>query len=129
MAYRLPTAPPKEDALPMELIDLLTQLKHLDYSQKKYHVDSLGEYVQLVFNPDHLQTWLDAISKLLGPPIKTEEQPVTEDILRLTENVGEIFDHQTLYYREIEGQSVMAMLWPWSSQEAITLKIMIFNRG
>ena len=111
----------------MELIDLLAQLKHLEYSQKKYHVDRLGEYVQLVLKPRHMQVWLDALSDLLGPPIKTDEQPVTENILRITEDFGEIFDHQILYYRDIEDQRLMAMLWPWSSQEAITLKIMILN--
>ena len=66
----------------MELIDLLSQLKHLDYSQKKYHVDSLGEYVQLVFHPRHLQDWLHTITGILGQPIKTDQQPVTEELLR-----------------------------------------------
>ena len=113
----------------MELIDLIDRLKHLEYSQKKYHVDSLGEYAQLVFNRRHLTAWMEAIAKVLGPPIKTDVQPVTEDIIHITEDFGEIFDHQTLYYREIDGQRIMAMLWPWSDQDAITLKMMILNNG
>lgn len=111
----------------MELIDLIDQLKHLEYSRKKYHVDRLGEYAQLVFHRRHLPAWLEALAKMMGPPIKTDRQPVTEDIIRLTADFGEIFDHQTLYYREIDGQRIMAMFWPWSDQEAITLKMMILN--
>ena len=113
----------------MELIDLTDQLKHLAYAQKKYHVDRLGEYAQLVFDRRHLPAWMEALSKILGSPLKTDGQPVTEDIIRITEDFGEIFDHQTLYYREIDGQRIMAMFWPWSDQEAITLKIMILNNG
>lgn len=113
----------------MELIDFISKLKHLDYSQKKYHVDGLGEYAQLVFHPRHMSEWLETISALLGPPLKTDRESVSEDIVRLTEDFGEIFDHQTLYYREIDGQRIMAMFWPWQNDEAITLKIMILNRA
>lgn len=112
----------------MELIELLAQLNHLDYSQKKYHVDRYGEYAQLVFAHKHLQVWLDAIVQILGEPVKTADQPVTSDILNLTEDFGEIFDHQTLFYREIDHQRIMAMFWPWSNDESITLKIMIQKR-
>lgn len=111
----------------MELVDLIAQFKHLEYSQKKYHVDSLGEYAQLVFHRRHLPAWRDAIVNLLGPAIKTDDQPVTDDIIRLTEDFGEIFDHQTLYYRQVDGQRIMAMFWPWRSQDAVTLKMMILN--
>jgi hypothetical protein len=111
----------------MELVDLISQIKHLEYSQKNYHVDSLGEYAQLVFKSRHLPAWEAAIAKVFGPPLKTDAQPVTDDIIRLTEDFGEIFDHQTLYYREIDGQRVMAMFWPWRSQDAITLKMMILS--
>lgn len=112
----------------MELIDLIAKLKHLEYSQKKYHVDSHGEYAQLVFSNSHMEAWLDCIGGMLGPPIKTAKQPVTEDIVRLTADFGEIFDHQTLFYSEIDMQRIMAMFWPWTNQTSTTLKMMILNK-
>lgn len=112
----------------MELVDIISSLNHLDYSQKKYHVDRLGEYAQLVFDRSHLEAWLDAMTALLGPPVKTDAQPVTEDIIRLTEDFGEIFDHQTLFYRELDRQRIVAMFWPWNRQDAVTLKIIILHQ-
>jgi len=113
----------------MELIDLLAKLTHLEYSQKKYHVDRFGEYAQLVFPHEKWQIWLDALAEILGEPVKTADQPVTSEIIDLTKDFGEIFDHQTLFYREIDHHRIMAMFWPWSNNESITLKIMVLNRS
>ncbi len=112
----------------MELIDLIAKIGRLEYSQKKYHVDRFGEYAQLVFNSRNMEAWLECIGVILGAPVKTAEQNVTDDIVQLTKDFGEIFDHQTLFYREIDGQRIMAMFWPWKDQEATTLKIMILNK-
>jgi len=111
----------------MDLIDLLAKLKHLDYAQKKYHVDRHGEYVQLVFSSKHLADWMASIAAILGDPVKIADQPVSADIMALTQDLGEIFDHQTLYYHEIDHHRIMAMLWPWNNGESITLKIMILK--
>jgi len=111
----------------MDLIDLLAKLKHLDYAQKKYHVDRHGEYVQLVFSSKDLSAWMASISAILGDPVKTAGQPVNADVTALTRDFGEIFDHQTLYYQTVDHHRIMAMLWPWNNRESITLKIMILK--
>lgn len=111
----------------MELIDLIEKLKHLEYSQKKYHVDRHGEYAQLVFSNQHMKEWLECIGDMLGEPVKTAQQPVSEEIIGLTEEFGEIFDHQTLFYREIDSHRVIAMFWPWKDREFTTLKIMVLT--
>jgi hypothetical protein len=113
----------------MELIDLIVKLKHLDYSQKKYHVDRRGEYAQLVFSSRHMKEWLECIAEMLGPPVKTAQQPVSEEIIALTEDFGEIFDHQTLFYREVDRHRVIAMFWPWKDREFTTLKIMVLTKA
>ncbi len=112
----------------MELVDIITQVKHLACTQKKYHVDRHGEYVQLVFRNTYLKSWLDKIEAILGAPIKKADQPVTEELVELTEDFGEIFDHQTLFLQEIDDQRVMAMFWPWRNQGMTTLKLMILNK-
>ena len=63
-----------------------------------------------------------------SPNLARTDQPVTDTIIRLTEDFGEIFDHQTLFYHEIDGQRIMAMFWPWSNQEFITIKLMILTK-
>jgi hypothetical protein len=74
----------------MELIDLLSKLKHLDYTQKKYHVDRHGEYVQLVFSSKHLPAWMESIASILGAPVKMADQPVNKDVIALTEDHGNV---------------------------------------
>jgi len=111
----------------MELVDIITQVKHLACTQKKYHVDRHGEYAQLVFRNTDLKNWLDKIEAILGTPIKKADQPVTKELVKLTEDFGEIFDHQILFFKEIDDQRVMAMFWPWRNQDMTTLKVMILN--
>ena len=111
----------------MELIDIIAKIKHLPCRQKNYHVDRHGEYAQLVFPNIYLQDWLENIEAILGEPIKKNDQPVTEDLVKLTEDFGEIFDHQTLFLKEMDDQRVMAMFWPWRNQDMTTLKLMILN--
>lgn len=111
----------------MELIDIIAQVKHLPCRQKKYHVDRHGEYAQLVFRNTYLQDWLENIEAILGEPIKKNDQPVTEGLVKLTEDFGEIFDHQILFLKKMDEQRVMAMFWPWRNQDMTTLKLMILN--
>lgn len=112
----------------MELYDLIIEFKHLYPVQKKYHVDNKGEYAQLVFNRRELPEWYQVLLKLMGPPIKTKGQPVTDKLVRLTEDFGEIFDHQTLFYLEKEERYALAMFWPWRGRDLISLKIMVAKR-
>ncbi len=109
----------------MKLFDFISKFRHLHPSQKKYHVDSRGEYAQLVFDRRDLQEWNRAVANMLGPPVKTEDQPVTDELIRLTEDFGEIFDHQTLFCVEKNDQRILAMFWPWRDSHLVTLKIMV----
>ena len=109
----------------MELYDFISKFRHLHPSQKKYHVDSRGEYAQLVFDRRDIEAWYQGIEDLLGPPVKSDGQPVTDQLIRLTEDFGEIFDHQTLFCAEQGDQRIMAMFWPWRDSHLVTLKIMI----
>jgi hypothetical protein len=61
----------------------------------------------------------------MGPPIKVKGQPVTDKLVQLTEDFGEIFDHQTLFYQEQDDQRALAMIWPWNDRDLITLKVMV----
>jgi hypothetical protein len=109
----------------MELFEFISKFRHLHPRQKKYHVDSRGEYAQIVFDREDTAAWYQGVQTLLGPPVKTEGQPVTDELIRLTEDFGEIFDHQTLFCMEQEDQRILAMFWPWRDSHLVTLKIMV----
>ncbi len=113
----------------MELYDLISKLRHLHPIQKKYHVDGRGEYAQLVFDRRDLQDWYRGIEEVLGPPVKAENEPVSDELLRLTEDFGEIFDHQILFCIEKNGQRALAMFWPWRDRHLVTLKLMVSREG
>lgn len=109
----------------MKLCALISKFRDLKPHQHKYHFDSRGEYAQLVFDRRDWPQWYQGIQDLLGPPIKTEGQAVTDELLRLTEDFGEIFDHQTLFCAEKENQRILAMFWPWRDSDRVTLKLMV----
>lgn len=109
----------------MELFDIISKLRHLHPVQKKYHVDGRGEYAQLVFDRSDLREWYGGIEDILGPPVKNKDQPVSDELLRLTEDFGEIFDHQILFCVEKNNQRAIAMFWPWRDSHLVTLKLMV----
>ena len=109
----------------MELYDIISKLRHLQPIQKKYHVDGRGEYAQLVFDRSDLREWYGGIEDILGPPVKNKDQPVSDELLRLTEDFGEIFDHQILFCVEKNNQRAIAMFWPWRDSHLVTLKLMV----
>ena len=113
----------------MELYEFISNFRHLRPIQKKYHVDGRGEYAQLVFNRHDIQDWYRCVEHILGPPVKNADQPVSDELLRLTEDFGEIFDHQTLFCLEKNEQRALAMFWPWRDGELVTLKIMVSRSG
>ncbi len=109
----------------MKLNALISKFRDLHPLQNKYHCDSRGEYAQLTFDGRDLPQWYQGLQDLLGPPVKTEDQPVTAELVQLTEDFGEIFDHQTLFCMEKENQRILAMFWPWRDSHRVTLKIMV----
>ena len=109
----------------MKLYEFISKFRHLRPSQKKFHIDNRGEYAQLVFDRQDFQEWYHAIEDLLGPPVKAESHPVTDELVKLTEDFGEIFDHQTLFCLEQSDQRILAMFWPWRHGRLVTLKIMV----
>lgn len=81
------------------------------------------EYVELVFYSDRTDEITDAVSEILGPPKKpagVEPSPQDSD---LTEPYGGIWDDQTLFSRNCDDFTVIAMYWPWQDEVHTTLKM------
>lgn len=111
----------------MELVDFITEVKDLRIHSRSYHVDDRGEYGELVFFSEDLADWEAMLEKHFGSPVKKPDQPVTDELMQLTEAFGELFDHQTLYLKQEPRTTILAMLWPWRDMSHTTLKL-IFQR-
>lgn len=98
--------------------DMTRKLKQLNIHETRQISDDYCELV--LFNKD-MEKWNEIISENLGPPIKPAGVLTTDDILALTHDLGEIVDHQTLFKKDFDDSSVLAMFWPWQDNEHTTL--------
>jgi len=111
----------------MELVDFMEQARDLRIRERRYHFDDAGEYGEIVLYNDEIDRWQTLIQSLLGAPLKPEGAPVTDELVELTRECGELFDHQTLFFQEDDHQQMFAMLWPWRNQPYTTLKLFFFR--
>ena len=81
------------------------------------------DYAELVFFNKEISEWNKILVDALGPAIKPAGTEPTEEDLRLTEDYGGIHDSQTLFKKEFDGFTVIAMFWPWQDNEHTTLKM------
>jgi hypothetical protein len=79
------------------------------------------EYCELVIFNEHMDQCVRILTDSLGPPFKSAGEKTTDDMLSLTEDYGEIVDHQTLFVKQLEDAKIIAMLWPWQDETRTTL--------
>ena len=85
------------------------------------------EYGELVFFNKDIAELNKLLSDMLGPAVKPKGiQPTKEDKL-LTKEYGGIRIEQTLFKKDYNDISIIAMLWPWQSTEHTTLKVISIN--
>ena len=81
------------------------------------------DYIEIVFFNKDFSSWEKLFMNLLGPAVKPpQENPKKEDLL-LTEKYGGIHKNQTLFRKDFEKSSLIAMLWPWKDSLHTTLKV------
>jgi hypothetical protein len=85
------------------------------------------DYCELVLNNSEQVRWQNCLSEQLGAPVKSAGEKTTDDFLELTQDFGEIVDHQTLFMRHFDDLSIMAMLWPWQDEQHTTVIITSFQ--
>lgn len=83
------------------------------------------DYCELVFYAKDADGWNAVLSEVMGPPVKPAgENPSRED-QRITKKHQGIFKNQTLYRKDADGTTTIAMLWPWQDGQLITLKVAV----
>ncbi|MCK4852123.1 MAG: hypothetical protein KAS86_03315 [Candidatus Omnitrophica bacterium] len=86
------------------------------------------KYCELVFYNKEIDEWKKTFTDILGPAAKPAgAKPAREDI-RLTKDHGGVHDDQTLFKKEHDEVTVIAMFWPWQDHAHTTLKIALLKK-
>jgi len=86
------------------------------------------DYKELVFYSKDTDQWHKIFTDILNPAIKPEGVKPTKDDLALTRDYGGISDNQTLFKKEYEDATVIAMFWPWQDGAYTTLKMISLQK-
>lgn len=78
-------------------------------------------YLEAVVVKKELEKLTARLEKFLGSAISPSKLP--KQLVRTLKEFGGIRAGQTLYFKEGEGSTVIAILWPWNDKEHTTVKI------
>ncbi|MBW1859412.1 MAG: hypothetical protein JRI70_04880 [Deltaproteobacteria bacterium] len=109
----------------MTLKEIIERCSMLRVQERRHQDETYGE---LVFYNEEVDEWHRIFSELLGPAVKPAEMKPTKDMLQLTEDYGGIQTGQTLFMREFDDLTVIAMFWPWQDDTHTTLKIALLKK-
>jgi len=109
----------------MSLKEIIAKCASLKVEEQR----SLEEdYAELVLLTEDTDAWIKALSEDLGAPTKPAGTEPTGEDLEATGNYGGIFANQTLFKKELNGKTILAMLWPWQDKTHTTLKMVLLQK-
>jgi hypothetical protein len=103
----------------MILSEILEKCKELNICEKRAIED---EYCELVFLGEEINKWNAIFIDIFGPAVKPKGVKPAKGDLKLTGKYGGILDGQTLFKRDFENGTIIAMFWPWQDGSRVTLK-------
>ena len=104
----------------MNVKEILEKCAHLNVNEQRSLED---DYLEPVILKNDLNAWDAILKEILGPQAKPAGMEPTQEHLSLTKKLGSINSNQILYKHDFTDKLMIAMLWPWSDGEYITLKI------
>ena len=106
----------------MKFYELIEAIKKVPVVQLQ---ENKQDFLGAVIKRKELKNIELLLTTFLGTPIKPRGTTTSEDIQHMSASYGGIRENQTLFYcKEQENTvSILAMLWPWSDGENITLKV------
>ena len=63
------------------------------------------------------------LKNLLGEPVYPPPTRLTHKIRQTVDGLGGVMPGQTLYFKDLGQDSILAMLWPWKDGQRTTVKI------
>lgn len=110
----------------MKLPDIISRFSGLKIHANRAATD---DYYEAVFFSKDTAEWDKAIADILGAAVKPSKAKPSKDDLKITDSYGGIQASQTLFKKDFESHSIIAMFWPWQDRAHTTLKIAILNNS
>jgi hypothetical protein len=104
----------------MTFQELVQEVKRLRFQETRSETEDYLEFVVDVPSVETLQRVLEAH---FGPAFKPAGKNPSKESKKYSEKYGGVESNQVLYYVEREGVSHCALLWPWGSGQAVTVKL------
>ncbi len=104
------------------LEDIVAKIFELNISEKR---KISSNYCELVFYSKDLSRWGEVMAEIFGSPSKPQGREPTATDEEIVQEFGGIRSNQTLFKKEYDGNTVLAMYWPWQDETHVTLKIFL----
>ncbi|MBF0384987.1 MAG: hypothetical protein HQL27_03860 [Candidatus Omnitrophica bacterium] len=104
----------------MTLAEIKNSFGGLDVFEQRADTE---DYKEIVFFAKDLDKWNNVLSKFFGSAVKPPKAKPEKDHIELARNFGGVRENQVLFKKDLPGQKLIALLWPWSDGERITLKL------
>jgi hypothetical protein len=102
----------------MKLEPIIQQIKTLPIKELRRET---RDYCEIVLANEQIDACREILESALGSPVKQAGAEATEEMVALTEDFGEIVDHQVLFSKADKEHTLIAMLWPWRDDVHTTL--------
>ncbi|MCX5694403.1 MAG: hypothetical protein NT014_04665 [Candidatus Omnitrophica bacterium] len=63
------------------------------------------------------------LKNLLGEPVYPSQNRLAHKVSQTVDGFGGVMPGQTLYYKDLGSDGILAMLWPWKDGQRTTVKI------
>ena len=104
----------------MDFSSIRKDIKRLNFEALRTDCDNFFEAVIIKHEIDKLNSQL---TSLFGEPVYPSKNRLAHKVQKSVDGFGGIMPGQTLYYKELGNDSILAMLWPWKDGLRTTLKI------
>jgi hypothetical protein len=104
----------------MTFADLLTKVGTAKCDERRSVTD---DYCEVVVSADGLKEFNEILRSYFGPPQEMKGGRFSSEAELQAGPYGGIRTGQSMYLRNREAGPELALLWPWSSGQAVTVKI------
>jgi hypothetical protein len=104
----------------MSFEDFLAEVKKNPVDQTRTWKEN---YAEVVITKDVLGPLTSLFDSYFGRPLKPPGESASKDAGNYSKAYGGVEKNQTLYFRKNGNGHELAMLWPWTDEASITVKI------
>ena len=104
----------------MNFSEFLEQVQKLQCQERRTQTES---YVEVVVAKLYWPDMDQVLQSFFGAPLKPQGQRPSSESDRCAKPYGGVRKDQALYFKKSDNDSYAALLWPWGSGTAVTLKI------